>query len=165
MPHEPKLLWTETTRTHFHAGRRLVTWHPQGVLDDALVDEIAYFARTLETIAEKPFDRFTDLSGLTHIRIAVGHLFEVAEERKMSHAGQPPVKSAFYCDKFVGFGIARMYEALMEGSTIDVRAFRTRDEAAAWLGVPMELLEDRGGSLNLTLAEPQTTNQSTPQPL
>jgi hypothetical protein len=52
------------------------------------------------------------------------------------------VKSAFFCDKFVGFGMARMYEALMEGSSIDARAFRDRAEAAAFLGVPQQVLED-----------------------
>jgi len=129
-------------RTHYHAGHRLVTWHPRGILDDALLDEIAYFTQTLEQISEGPFDRFTDLSGLEEIHLKIGHVFEIAEERKTAHAGLPQVKSAFYCDKIVGFGMARMYEALMEETSIDVRTFRVRSIAAAWLEVPPRVLDE-----------------------
>ena len=138
MPRKPIPAWIETSRTHFHAGNRLVTWHPHGILDDELLDEIAYFALTLERIADAPFNRFTDLSGLSHIRLKIGHIFEVAEERKSLHAGMPPVKSAFYCDKVVGIGIARMYETLMEGASLEVRAFRDRIAAADWFGSAAE---------------------------
>jgi len=142
MARKPISSWVETMRTRFHAGHRLVTWHPCGVLDDELLDEIAYFTETLEHIAAGPFDRFTDLSGLTEIHLKLGHIFVVADQRKVAHFGLPAVKSAFYCQKFVGFGIARIYEALMEGSSIDARAFRDRAAAAAFLGVPEQLLED-----------------------
>jgi hypothetical protein len=129
-------------RTRYHAGHRLVTWHPHGVLDDALLDEIAYFTQTLEQLSDAPFDRFTDLSGLSEIHLKIGHVFEVAEERKLAHAGLPPVKSALCCDKVVGFGMARMYETLMEGSSINVRTFRDPVVAAAWLGVPPQTLAE-----------------------
>lgn len=142
MNRQPIAVWIETMRTHFHAGQRLVTWHPRGTLDDALLDELSYFTQTLEQLAESPFHRYTNLSGLRDIRLKIGHIFEIAEERKAAHAGLPPVKSAFVCDKVVGFGIARMYEALMEGSSIDVRAFKKAEEAADWLGVPPHILED-----------------------
>jgi hypothetical protein len=130
--------------SHYHAGHRLVTWNPHGILDDVLLDEIAYFIGTLEHLSEAPFDRFTDLSSLSEIRLKIGHVFEVAEERKLSHFGLPRVKSALCCDKLVGFGMARMYETLMEGTSIDVRTFRDRAEAAAWLGVPREALDNTG---------------------
>ncbi len=50
------------------------------------------------------------------------------------------MKSAMYTEDWVGFGIARMYESLMEGSPIDARAFRDRAKAAIWLNVPAEIL-------------------------
>jgi len=133
--------WIETTRSRFHAGHRLVTWHPHGVLDDDLLDEIAHFTQTLEQIAEAPFDRYTDLSGLAEIHLSIGHVFDIAEERRDARSGLPLVKSALFCDKVIGFGMARMYEALMKGSAIDVRAFRDREIAAGWLGVPPEVLD------------------------
>ena len=51
-----------------------------------------------------------------------------------------PVKSAFFAETTVGYGIARMYESLMEGAMIQVRAVRTRAAAAEWLGVPLDVL-------------------------
>ena len=127
----------------YHAAQELITWHPRGVLDDQLVDEIAAFTQTQEqVVGAPPFNRFTDFSQLTHVRLQIGHVFKVAEERSAARRDLEPVKSAFFCDKVVGFGIARMYEALMEGSSIRVRAFRSRAAAAEWLEVPLEILSE-----------------------
>jgi hypothetical protein len=127
----------------YHPEWDLITWHPRGVLDDKLADEVAAFAQTQEqVVTAPPFNRYTDLSGLTKLRLQIGHVFRLAEERSASHRDLPPVKSAFFCDKIVGFGVARMFEALMEGSSIHVRAFRDRAAAAEWLGVPLEILSE-----------------------
>lgn len=119
----------------------LITWHPLGVLDDKLVDEILAFVEVEERVVSvPPFNRYTDLSGLTEIRLKVGHMFAMAKMRESESHDLPSVKSAFYCDKVVGFGIARMYEALMKDSSILVRAFRKRAAAGEWLGVPQDVL-------------------------
>ena len=144
--------WIKSTRTHFHAGQRLVTWHPHGIMDDPLLDEIAYFTLTLDISRDAPFDRYTDFRP-PEIHLRIGHVFDIAEERKLAHAGQPPVRSAFFCDKFVGFGIARMYEALMEGTSINARAFRDRAVAAEFLGVPLQILDDPGKAENRERAQ------------
>ncbi|HMG06819.1 MAG TPA: hypothetical protein VK581_15280 [Chthoniobacterales bacterium] len=120
---------------------RLAAWQPHGVLSDLLLDEIAAWILGTEKVARLPFNRFIDLSQLTLIRLTINHIFTVAGERRAKYAGQTPVKSAFFCDKVVGFGVARMYEALMAGSFIRARAFRKRAAAAAWLEVPVEVLE------------------------
>ena len=41
----------------------------------------------------------------------------------------------------VGFGIARLYEALMENTSIQARAFRDLTAVAEWLAVPIEILK------------------------
>jgi hypothetical protein len=126
--------------TRWHPDLRLMTWHPRGVLDDDLADRVMAFIESEERIAEAPFNRYTDFSGLTGIRLTFGHAFQLAERRKVSSVGCGPVKSAIFCDWIVGFGMARLYAALMRGSPIDLRAFRTREEAAEWLEVPMAAL-------------------------
>jgi hypothetical protein len=124
--------------TRFHPEAHLLTWHPRGVLDDAFADEIVAFVET-EALAEvAPFNRFTDLSGITIIQLAIGHVFRIAERRRDACE---PVKSAFFAATIVGFGIAHLYEELMKGGLIDVRAFRERTAAAEWLGVPTTILE------------------------
>jgi len=124
--------------TRYHAEWRLLTWHPRGLFDDALADEIIGVVGSAERVEEVPFHRYTDFSGLTHIRLKIGHVFDVARLRR---AAPEPVKSAFFSETIVGLGIARMYEALMEEATIQVRAFRERRAAAEWLGVPLEILQ------------------------
>jgi hypothetical protein len=55
-------------------------------------------------------------------------------------ASHDPVKDAIYASTVIGFGMARLYEHMMEGSQIDVRAFREFAAAAEWLGAPVEVL-------------------------
>ena len=124
--------------TRYYPEWRLLTWHPRGLFDDALADKIVGLIGSEERVEEVPFHRYADFSGLTHIRLKVGHVFDIA---KLRRSVSEPVKSAFFADTTVGFGIARMYEALMEEAIIQVRAFRERATAAEWLGVPLEILQ------------------------
>ena len=124
--------------TRYYPEWQLLTWHPRGLFDDALADRLIEVIGSEERVEKVPFHRYADFSGLTHIRLKVGHVFDVA---KLRRGVSEPVKSAFFSDTTVGLGIARMYEALMEGAIIRVRAFRERAVAAEWLGVPVEILQ------------------------
>src|ERR1700724_3599785 len=53
------------------------------------------------------------------------------------------VRAAFFSDKAVGFGVAWLYETLMENSHLEARAFRDRATAAEWLAVPVEILNPK----------------------
>ncbi|MEO8350265.1 MAG: hypothetical protein ABI680_00955 [Chthoniobacteraceae bacterium] len=131
--------------TCYHPDERLLTWCPQGHFDDRLADRIMAFIELEERIKGEPFHRYTDLSGLTEIHLKVGHAFKIAERRRADFTGGQSVKSALYCDRVIGFGIARLYEALMEGGPFDVQAFRTREAAAEWLEVPVGILHSDVG--------------------
>lgn len=122
-----------------YATYELMTWQPQGVLDDAMLDQIAEWLVNIEKVS-LPFKRFIDLSELTTIAIRSRHLFDFAQKRAQQFAGVTPVRTALYCDTWVGYGIAEMYEALMQGSPIHARGFRDLAKAAEWLGVPEDVL-------------------------
>jgi len=126
--------------SRYYPEAHLATWHPQGVLDDEFADRVVALLEDEEYAAENPFDRYTDMSGLTAVRLSVGRMFRISERRRAGYAWTKPVKSAFYCPSMIGFGLARMYELLMEKGPIQVRVFRTREDAAEWLGVSVELL-------------------------
>jgi hypothetical protein len=125
--------------TRYFPEWRLVTWHPTGDLNDELADRFLEFMETEERTENGTFHRFTDFNGLSDIRLKVGHVFELVERRRSGYQGEP-VKSALFSDWMVGFGIAKMYETLMAGAAIEVRAFREREAVAEWLGVPVEIL-------------------------
>ena len=123
-----------------YPAHKLVAWHPQGVLDDRLLDDIGEWLCDAEK-ALASFERFIDLSRLTNVAVRTNHVFNFARKRAEQFAGAEPVKSALFCENWVGFGIARLYENLMMDTPIEVRAFQNREEAADWLGVPVEILK------------------------
>ena len=123
----------------FHADWRLVTWFPEGVVDNEQADRVVEFLESQEKIEGHSFHRFTDMTGFTGMQIGLDHVVRIARRRRR-YAG-PPVKSAFYARRLISLSIARMYEELMEGSQIEVCTFRDRTAAAEWLGVPVKVLE------------------------
>jgi hypothetical protein len=129
----------------YHPAWRLVAWHPTGPLDNDQVDRIVEFLESQEKIEGEYFNRYTDMTGHTRIKIGLDHIVRIARRRREGYVGAP-VKSAFYAVRAISLSIARMYEELMSGSQIQVCTFRSRAAAADWLGVPPEALEPQKGS-------------------
>jgi hypothetical protein len=123
---------------HYFA-HQLVAWQPQGVLDDVMLDQIAEWIVVIEKVSH-PFKRFVDFSRLTSVSVRTRHVFEFARRRAEDFAGPESVRTALFCEDWVGFGIARLYESLMENTRIEARAFRDRAKAAEWLSVPADVL-------------------------
>jgi hypothetical protein len=75
------------------------------------------------------------------VAVRTTHVFKFARKRAEQFAGVTPVKSALFSEDWVGFGIAQLYERLMQETLIEARAFRDRAKAAVWLGAPAEILK------------------------
>jgi hypothetical protein len=125
-------------RTWYHARWRLLTWYPHGVLNEVFADQVIEFIEMEERIQEAPFDRYVDLSGLTHIRTGIDHIIHTARRRRKV---KQPAKSALFADNPMSFGVAHSYELLMYHAMIEVRAFKERRAAAQWLEVPLKKLD------------------------
>jgi len=109
-----------------------------GIFDAGLADKVREFIESEEHVQNAPFDRYIDLSGVARVEISLERLSEIASRRR---SALQPVKSAVFADKKHTFVIARIYESLMEDAVaITVRAFRERELAADWLGVPLATL-------------------------
>ena len=134
----PEFIRKAFPRTWFHSRWHLLTWYPRGVLNEAFADQVIEFIELEERIQEAPFDRYADLSGLTHIRIGIDHVIHTARRRRRV---KQPAKSALFADNPMTFGVARSYELLMSDAMIEVRAFTERRAAAHWLEVPLKALE------------------------
>jgi hypothetical protein len=96
------------------------------------------FIEMEERIQEAPFDRYADLSGLRYIRIGIDHIILTARRRRDV---KQPVKAVLFADNPLAFGVAHSYELLMCDAMIEVRAFKERAAAAAWLEVPVRTLK------------------------
>jgi len=125
----------------YYANHQLVAWQPQGVLDDRMLDEIAEWVVPTEKALQ--FNRFVDLSKLKEVEISTRHVFAYAQRRAKEFAAAKPVRSALFCEHWVGFWMACLYEELMKNTPIQARAFRELAKAARWLNVPVEILELR----------------------
>jgi hypothetical protein len=144
-PDLPEFLRKSFPDTWYHPKFKLIAWFPRGMLKDSFVDQVVEFIEMEERIQDSPFDRYIDFSGLSQIRLGMGHIIQVARRRRPV---RQPVKTAIFGDQSISFGIALMYERLMDGSMIEVRAFNKRELAADWLEVPIEVLAKPLGGLN-----------------
>ena len=122
-----------------YPAHQLMAWQRKGTQDDLMLDRIAEWLVDIEK-ASLPFKRFIDFSQLTTIAVRTRHVFEPARTRAEQFSGVEPVRTALFCDDWVGFGIARLYESLMEDTLIEARAFRDLARAADWLSVPVHVL-------------------------
>ena len=123
----------------YYPVHQLMAWQPQGTLDDLMLDQIADWLVAIEKLSF-PFTRFIDFSQLTRVAVRTSHVLKVARRRAQQFAGVWPVRTALFSDDWVAFGIASMYESLMEDTLIEARAFRDLATAAEWLAVPVDVL-------------------------
>jgi hypothetical protein len=125
----------------FHEDIHLLIYRPQGVIDEAAVKKVASVLEDLETRLEKPFNRFSDALQADEVELNFKYVIEFSLCRRLSYAGHPPVKSAILATDSTMIHYARLHALLTQGSPINVRVFKDRQEAAEWLGVPIERLE------------------------
>lgn len=119
----------------------LIVGRPKGVLDADLTDKLLRFIEIKEVEIETGFNRFCDLTRLDAIHLTTVEILKVTTQRRGFNPNDVLVKSAFLATHPLAFGIARMYEQLLESPRIEVRVFRTPEAAAEWLGVKPDRLK------------------------
>ena len=124
----------------FHDDIRLLIYRPRGVVDEAAVQKAVDVLEDLEAKLQKPFNRFSDTLAADEVELNFKYVIQVSLCRRLSYAGHPPVKSAILATDSTMIHYARLHALLTQGSPINVRIFKDREEAAKWLGVPIGLL-------------------------
>src|SRR4030095_8952 len=124
----------------FHRDIRLLIYRPSGVIDEAAINKLISIIEDLEASTQKPFNRFSDTTEAHEIELNFRYVIQVSLHRRLLHKGRAPVKSAILATDSTLIHYARLVMLLTEGSSIKVRVFQDRNEAAQWLGVPIELL-------------------------
>lgn len=124
----------------FHEDIRLVVWRPRGLLNEASVNSVVSVLADLEKNQKEPFNRFSDTSAIDRVELNYRYVIEVSLYRVLSYADRPPVKSAILAtDPTLGHYF-QLHAIIAEDSPIHVRIFQQREDAAQWLGVPIEQL-------------------------
>jgi hypothetical protein len=125
----------------------LFIWRPHGVLVEAEVNKVLVDLIRRETKAEKPFNRFSDLSLVESFHLTFKYVFHVALHRRLSYVGRERIKSAFYVTNREAAHLIKIHAVLTDLSPLEVEMFETREDAARWLSVPVgSLLPKASGS-------------------
>ena len=124
----------------FHEDIRLLVYTPRGLLDETAINRIVSIIGDLEAKLQEPFNRFSDTSKAHEVELNVGYVIQVSLYRVLSYGDRPPVKSAILAtDSTIGHYF-QLHAIITEDSPINVRIFQKREDAATWLGVPIERL-------------------------
>jgi|SRR5580704_160120 hypothetical protein len=132
----------------FHEDIRLLVYRPRGLIDEAAINKIIRVVEDLEAATQEPFNRFSDTTDTHEIELNFRYVIRVSLHRRLAHKGRAPVKSAILATDSTIVHYARLLALLTQGSSIAVRVFQDRQEAAQWLGVPLELLAAKPPAAN-----------------
>jgi hypothetical protein len=124
----------------FHEDIRLLVYRPHGVIDEPALKKVISVLEDLEARSQQPFNRFSDTLAADEIELNFKYVIQVSLCRRLSYAGHAPVKSAILAADSTMIHYARLHALLTQGSPINVRVFKDRQEAADWLNVPIEVL-------------------------
>lgn len=136
----------------FHEDIHLLVYRPRGLIDEAAVNKIVRVIEEIEATMQEPFNRFSDTSETHEVELNFRYVIQVSLHRRLAYAGRAPVKSAILATDSTIVHYARLLVLLTQGTSIKVQVFQDRNEAAEWLGVPLELLAPKhsGGQITET---------------
>jgi hypothetical protein len=127
----------------FHEDIRLLIYRPKGLINDAEINRVIGVIEGIEAASQQPFNRFSDTSETHEVELNFQYVIQASLHRRLAHAGRVPVKSAILATDSTIVHYARLLILLTQGSSIKVQVFQDCEQAAQWLGVPVELLAEK----------------------
>jgi len=124
----------------FHEDIRLLVYRPRGLVNRATVNKIIIVIGELEATLKEPFNRFSDTVAADAVDLNFEYIIRFSLYRRLFYGKRPPIKSAILATDSTLVHYGRLHALLTQGSSIKVRVFQDRKEAAQWLGVPIERL-------------------------
>jgi hypothetical protein len=124
----------------FHEDIRLLIYRPCGVLNEQSVDKIVSIIRDLEAKLQEPFNRFFDTLGHDEVELNFRYVIQISLYRVLSYGDRPAVKSAILATDSTIAHYCQLHAIITQDSPINVRIFQKREDAAKWLGAPIERL-------------------------
>src|SRR5215475_4767325 len=126
----------------FHEDIRLLIYRPLGLMNEASVNKIVDVIGDLETKLNEPFNRFFDTVGHDEVELNFRYVIQMSLHRVLSYLDRPPVKSATLATDSTIVHYCQLHAIITQDSPITVRIFQEREDAARWLGVPLERLAE-----------------------
>lgn len=126
----------------FHQDIRMLIYRPRGALNEQSVSKIVSIIGELETKLEEPFNRFFDTLGHDEVELNFRYVIQISMHRVLSYGDRPPVKSAILATDTTITHYCQLHAVITKDSPINVRIFQKREDAAKWLGVPLQRLSE-----------------------
>src|SRR6476660_2342904 len=127
----------------FHEDIRLLVYRPCGILNEQSVDKIVSIVGDLEAKLQEPFNRFFDTLGHDEVELNFRYVIQISLHRVLSYEDRPPVKSAILATDSTITHYCQLHAIITQDSPINVRIFQKREDAAKWLGVPIDRLASK----------------------
>jgi hypothetical protein len=127
----------------FHEDIRLLIYRPCGVLNEQSVGKIVNIIGNLEARLQEPFNRFFDTLGHDEVELNFQYVIKISLYRVLSYGDRLPVKSAILATDSTIAHYCQLHAIITEDSPINVRIFQKRENAAKWLGVPIERISPK----------------------
>jgi hypothetical protein len=147
----------------FHQDIRLLVYRPRGLINEAAINKIIGVIEDIEANTQEPFNRFSDTLAAHEVELNFKYIIQVSLHRRLAYAGRLPVKSAILATDATAIHYGRLHALLTQRSSINVRVFQDRAEAAQWLGVPIDrLVAASPTAKHLKRTSHQNTNKHQP---
>lgn len=111
-----------------------------GELDATLSSE--WVEKLEEQEAGKTLNRFHDVRDINAVHLSFDDLWSIAQRRLESYESGKETLSVFWVSTPLNYGIARMYQALTDGTPFKIEVLYDIEEVADFLGVDKKLIEN-----------------------
>ena len=130
----------------FHEDMRLLIYRPRGLLNETTINRIVSIIGDLEAKLQEPFNRFFDTLGHDEVELNFRCVIQMSLYRVLSYGNRPPVKSAILATDTTITHYCQLHAIITKDSPINVRIFQRREDAAKWLGVPLQRLAPKSSA-------------------
>ena len=130
----------------FHEDIRLLIYRPRGSLDETTINRIVSIIGDLEAKLQESFNRFFDTLGHDEVELNFRYVIQISLYRVLSYGNRPVVKSAILATDTTITHYCQLHAIITKDSPINVRIFQRREDAAKWLGVPLQRLAPKSSA-------------------
>ena len=113
-----------------------------GELNSLLATEWIEKLEEQEAASNTTLHRFYDVRDINAVHLNFDDLWSIAQRRLASYKVGDENLSAFWVSTPLNYGVARMYQALTDGTPFKIEVLYKIEEVAEFLGVDKSILEE-----------------------
>lgn len=113
-----------------------------GELDAALANEWLENLEQQESLSDVSLNRFHDVRAINAIHLSFDDLWNIAQRRLDVYKSGNIIRTVFWVSTPLNYGVARMYQALTDGTPFNIEVLYKLDEIADYLNVEQSILEN-----------------------